>query len=121
MNDGFLILKLGNHMKFNMQEILQQAQKMQSDMEQVKNEIDRKTVSAESGGGMVSVTMTGGFKVLSIKIAKELVNPDDIQMLEDLVVAAVNKASESARDMAAAEMRKAAPMLPNIPGFNLGL
>lgn len=106
-------------MKFNMQEILQQAQKMQSDIERIKKELDFKTVTAESGGGMVTAVMTGSQRLVSLQIAKELIDADEIKMLEDLIVAAVNKATEEARNLAAAELKNAAPNIPNIPGFNL--
>jgi len=108
-------------MKFDMQSLLEQAKKMQSEMENIKNILAQKTVEADSGGGMVVVTMNGANKVLSIKIAKELVNPDEVQMLEDLVVAAVNRASEKTTDMVQSEMSKMGGMLPNIPGLNLGI
>jgi DNA-binding protein YbaB len=55
-----------------------------------------------------------------LKISREIVNPEDIQMLEDLVVAAVNKASKASSDMVAMEMSKVSGMLPNMPGFNIG-
>lgn len=108
-------------MKFNMQNMIEQVQKMQSDMERVKEELNKKIVTADSGGGMVVVTMTGGNDIVNIKISKEIVNQDDIQMLEDLVVAAVNKAFKATQSMVNEEMKKAAPMLPNIPGLNLDI
>ncbi len=108
-------------MKLNMQNMMEQAQKMQQEMEKIKDEISRKTVTSESGGGMVKVTMTGNNKVTSIKISKEIVDPEDVEMLEDLVVAAINKASEDAAVMAQQEMSKVSGMLPNIPGLNLNL
>jgi DNA-binding YbaB/EbfC family protein len=107
-------------MKINMQDVLQQAQKVQEEMERVKEEINRKHVTADSGGGMVTATMTGGNELVSIKISKEAVDPDDIEMLEDLIVAAINKATKSAQDMAAEEMNSVTGMMPNIPGMNLG-
>ena len=70
---------------------------------------------------MVRVTITGANQILEIKLAKEIVNPDDIEMLEDLVVAAVNKAIKTASDVVAEEMSKVTGMLPNIPGFNLNI
>jgi DNA-binding YbaB/EbfC family protein len=106
-------------MKFNINQMMQQAQKMQEEMERVKREIALKQVDAESGGGMVKVVMNGEQKVVSIKIAKEIVDPNDIEMLEDLVVAAVNKAWDKSTEMAKDEMNKLGGMLPNIPGFNL--
>ncbi|MCX8054934.1 MAG: YbaB/EbfC family nucleoid-associated protein [Ignavibacteria bacterium] len=108
-------------MKFDLQSLLGQAQKIQEEIQKIKNELANKTVTGESGGGMVSVTMNGANKVVSVKIAKELVNPNEVQILEDLIVAAINIASEKATELAAAEMNKATGILPNIPGFNLGL
>jgi DNA-binding YbaB/EbfC family protein len=108
-------------MKFNMQSILEQAQKMQEEMEKVKEDVNQKIVTAESGGGMVVVTMSGNNEVKQIKISKEIVNPDDVEMLEDLIVAAVNKANKAASDMVQQEMGRIGGMLPNIPGLNLKL
>lgn len=108
-------------MKFDMQNLLQQAQKMQQELEKVKSEVAQKTVVGESGGGMVTVTMNGANRILSVKIAKEIVNADEIEMLEDLIVAAVNKASEKASEMVSGEMNRMGGMLPNIPGLNLGI
>jgi DNA-binding protein YbaB len=70
---------------------------------------------------MVKITVTGANRVINLKIAREIVNPDDIEMLEDLVVAAVNKAIESASKMAEEEMKKVTGFLPNIPGLNLNM
>ncbi len=108
-------------MKFDMQSVLQQAQKMQEEIERVRREAEQKIVTAESGGGMVNVTMNCANEIISVKISKEIVNPDDIEMLEDLVLAAVNKASKAAAEMMAIEMKKVSGMLPNIPGLNLGI
>ena len=104
-----------------MQSILQQAQKMQEEMEKVKEEVNRKTVTAEAGGGMVTVTISGNNELKQIKISKEVVNPDDIEMLEDLIVAAINKANKEASDMVQQEMGRLGGMLPNIPGLNLNI
>jgi DNA-binding YbaB/EbfC family protein len=108
-------------MKLDMQNILAQVQKVQQEMEETKKKLSAMTVTADSGGGMVIVTMNCETEVLSMKINKEIVNPEDIEMLEDLVVAAVNKASKAAHDMASEEMNKVTGMLPNIPGMNLGI
>ena len=108
-------------MKFDMQSLLEQAQKMQQELEKIKTEMAQKTVVGESGAGMVSVTMNGANKVVAIKIAKEIVNPEDVEMLEDLIVAAVNNAAEKTAAMVAGEMGRMGGNLPNIPGFNLGL
>ncbi|MFP4368926.1 MAG: YbaB/EbfC family nucleoid-associated protein [Bacteroidota bacterium] len=108
-------------MKFNMQDMMQKVQQMQQEAEKIKNEVTNREVTADSGGGMVTVTMTGGHELRSIKISKELINPDDPEMLEDLIVAAVNKASKEADEMVAQEMNKITGMMPNIPGLNLNM
>lgn len=108
-------------MKFNMQDMMQKVQQMQQEAEKIKNEVTNRGVTADSGGGMVTVTMTGGHELRSIKISKELINPDDPEMLEDLIVAAVNKASKEADEMVAQEMNKITGMMPNIPGLNLNM
>ena len=108
-------------MKFDMQSMLEKAQQMQQEMERVKREIASKKVTEESGGGMVQVTVNGSFEILSIKISKEVVNQNDIEMLEDLILAAVNKAIHSTQDLASEEMKKVTGMIPNIPGFNFNI
>jgi DNA-binding YbaB/EbfC family protein len=108
-------------MKMDMQGILAQVQKVQQEMEATKQKVNAMTVTADSGGGMVTVVMNGANQIQSIKISKEVVNPDDIEMLEDLVVAATNKAVKAAQGMVSDEMGKVTPMLPNIPGLNLGI
>ena len=80
----------------NMQQIMRQAQKMQQDMAKAKEELAEQEVTAVSGGGMVEVTMTCDKKIKSVKIKPEVVDPDDVEMLEDLVVAALNEAMKLA-------------------------
>ncbi|MDD4998623.1 MAG: YbaB/EbfC family nucleoid-associated protein [Syntrophales bacterium] len=100
----------------NFGNIMKQAKKMQERMAQLQDELASKTVDATAGGGMVSVTVNGKFELLSIKIEKEVVNPDDVDMLQDLVVAAVNEGIRKAQEMAASEMGKITGGL-QIPGL----
>ena len=82
----------------NMQQLMRQAQKMQQDMAKAKEELAQTEVTAVSGGGMVEVTMTCEKKLVSIKIKPEAVDPDDVEMLEALTIAAVNEAQKLADD-----------------------
>ena len=108
-------------MKGGMQGMLQQVQKMQAEMEKVQKELANKTVTEESGGGMVKATVNGQKELISIQIESEIINSGDKDMLEDLVVAAVNKALESAGKMAEQDLSSVTKgMIPpglNIPGF----
>ncbi|HOI30262.1 MAG TPA: YbaB/EbfC family nucleoid-associated protein [Melioribacteraceae bacterium] len=105
-------------MNLNMQGMLKQIQKMQADMAKVQSELENKTVTEESGGGMVKVTANGKKELVSINIDDEVLKGGDKEMIEDLVVAAVNKALASAGKLAEEEMASVTKgMLP--PGFNI--
>lgn len=104
----------------NLPGMMKQIQKMQERMAQVQEELESKTVTGEAGGGMVKVTANGKQRLVKVVIEREVVNPADIEMLEDLVLAAANKALEDAGVMAQEEVAKVTSgMLPNIPGLNI--
>ncbi|MCX6154333.1 MAG: YbaB/EbfC family nucleoid-associated protein [Candidatus Kapabacteria bacterium] len=108
-------------MKFDMQNMLSQAKQLQADLEKTKSELAHIVVRADAGAGMVSVEMTCANELLKIKISKDVVEMNDIEMLEDLVVAAVNKAYKQAAERSNEEMSKLTGMLPNIPGMNFNM
>jgi DNA-binding YbaB/EbfC family protein len=104
----------------NMQGMMKQLQKMQENIAKVQAELETRTVTGEAGGGMVKVTANGKQQLVKISMEKEVVTPDDIEMLEDLVLAAANKALEEAGKLAQDEMAKATNgLMPNIPGLSL--
>lgn len=100
----------------NVSNVIKQAQKMQEEMEKVQSELEDKTVEASSGGGMVTVSVSGKKEILSIKIKPEVVDPEDIETLEDLVMVAVNDAIKKADEMMAEGMSSITGGL-NIPGL----
>lgn len=95
---------------------MKQAKKMQERIGQMQQELETRTIEAHSGGGMVRVLVNGKFEVVSLKIEKEVVNPEDVEMLQDLIAAAVNEGIRKAQEMASAEMAKITGGL-NIPGM----
>jgi len=97
-------------------DMMKQAKKMQEKIGKIQEESRGKNVEASSGGGMVTVTANGAMEIVSIKIEREVVNPDDIEMLQDLVVAAANEALRRAQQMVNEEMGKVTGGL-NIPGL----
>jgi hypothetical protein len=105
----------------NMSGMLKQIQKMQEKMAQVQEGLEAKAVVGEAGGGMVKVTANGKQRITRIQIEKEVVNPEDVEMLEDLLLAASNKAIEESQRIAQEEMSRVTQgMLPpgmNIPGL----
>jgi DNA-binding YbaB/EbfC family protein len=108
-------------MDFDFKNILGQFQKIQEEMEKIKSELSRKTVTVETGGGMVSVTINGNQQILKINISDELIETKDRQMIEDLVRGAVNNAFNESQKMMKDEMSKFTNFLPNIPGLNFNI
>lgn len=90
----------------NMNNLMKQAQKMQRQMEEATKELEEKEVSASAGGGAVEVTVTGKKEVTKVKLDPEAVDPDDVEMLEDVIMAAVNEALRKADEASAANMAK---------------
>ena len=100
----------------NMNQLLKQAQKMQNDMMKSQEEIEAKEFEASSGGGAVTVVMNGKKVIKSIKIKPEVVDPDDVETLEDLILAAITEGTKKADSIVEAEMGKY-----NVPGGLNGL
>ena len=90
----------------NMQSMLKQAQKMQEDMAQKQAELEEREYETSAGGGVVNVKINGKKEILSVKIDPEVVDPDDVETLEDLVTAAVNEAIKTVEAVSAEEMQK---------------
>jgi len=98
--------------------LMKEAQKLQAQLESLKEEVAKRRVEASAGGGMVVVEANGNQEVLAVKIDREVITPEDPQMLEDLVLAAVNEALRKAREMVASEMSKLAGRLGGkLPGL----
>ncbi|MBQ2826185.1 MAG: YbaB/EbfC family nucleoid-associated protein [Clostridia bacterium] len=100
----------------NMNSMLRQAQKMQEDMQNLQAELDEKEYEVSAGGGVVKVKINGKREILGIDIAEEVVDPDDIETLSDILVAAVNEAIKKVDDTNSSEMNKITSGL-NIPGI----
>jgi len=100
----------------NMGQIMKQAQKFQTKMAKLQEELSERTVEASAGGGMVTVVANGGQDVLSINIDREVVDRDDVEMLQDLIMAAVNDALTKAKAMMNEEMGQLTKGM-NIPGM----
>ena len=90
----------------NMNQLMKQAQKMQKQMEENQKALEEKEFTAAAGGGAVEVTISGKREVTKVKLAEEVVDPDDIEMLEDLIVAATNEALRKVEEESAAVMSK---------------
>jgi DNA-binding YbaB/EbfC family protein len=103
----------------NMGNLLKQAQQLQTKMARLQEELEEKKVEASSGGGMVTVVVNGRQEILSIKIEPEVIDPNDQEMLQDLILAAINDGLAKAKNMVNEEMGKLTGglNLPNIPGL----
>jgi nucleoid-associated protein EbfC len=100
----------------NMKQLMRQAQQMQNKMAKMQEEMALKTIEASAGGGMVKVVANGKQEIISIRIEKEVVDPEDVDMLQDLILAAVNEALTQSQKMVSDEMSKLTGGL-NIPGL----
>jgi DNA-binding YbaB/EbfC family protein len=101
----------------NMSNLLKQAQKMQKDMEKVQEDVHQKTVEVTAGGGAITVVVSGKKELVKIDIKPEVVDPEDVEMLQDLIIASVNEAIRKADEMVNAEMSKVAGGLNGFPGL----
>ena len=96
----------GGGMPGNMGNLMKQAQKMQRQMEEAQKELEEQEVTAAAGGGAVEVTVSGKKEITKVKLSEEVVDPDDIEMLEDLIMAATNEALRQMEEMAQSSMAK---------------
>jgi nucleoid-associated protein EbfC len=106
----------------NLNQLMKQAQQMQAEMAKAQEQLKSEIVEASAGGGMVKVTMTGDMQLREVKIAPEAIDPDDPELLQDMVTAAVNEALRSAQELAANRMGGIAGLgggggLPGLPGM----
>jgi nucleoid-associated protein EbfC len=102
----------------DLNQLLKQAQQMQAEMAKAQEQLKNETVEASAGGGMVKVTMTGDMQLREIKISPEAIDPEDPDLLQDMVTAAVNEALRSAQELAANRMGGiAGGGLPGLPGM----
>lgn len=104
----------------NMNKMMKQVQKMQADMAKVQQELEEQSYDATAGGGVVKVVVNGKNEVLDIQINPEVLDPDDVEMLQDLILAASNEALKKAKDTMATEMNKLTGNM-KIPGMPGGL
>src|SRR5919107_6009758 len=106
----------------NMQAMMKQVQKMQADMVKAQEELKNEVVEASAGGGMVTVKVSGDLEIREVRIAPQAVDPDDVELLQDMVLAAVNEAVRAAQELAASRLNAAAGGLAGPGGLGgLGL
>lgn len=106
----------------NMHKMMKQVQKMQAEMARVQQELGSMTVEGTAGGGVVTVVANGHQEIMEVKIDPQIIDPEDVELLEDSVLAAVNEALRKAQELAESEMAKVTgdlkiPGLPGMPGF----
>jgi DNA-binding YbaB/EbfC family protein len=106
-------------MKMDMNKMLQQVQQMQAEMARAQEELANETVEASAGGGMVTVKATGSGEIREIRIAPEAIDPDDPELLADMIVAAVNEALRSAQSLAESKLGGAMGGLQGLSGLGL--
>jgi DNA-binding YbaB/EbfC family protein len=100
------------------QQLFKEMQKIQKKLEETQKQLEEKTVTVQVGGGMVTVTANGKQEILSIEIDKELINPEEKEILEDLIIAGVNEALKRSKEMVEEELSKITGGL-KLPGLNL--
>ncbi len=106
----------GGMMPGNMNQIMKQAQKMQENMQKMQEELEAKEIETSVGGGAITVKVNGKKEIVDINIKPEVVDPDDIEMLQDLIMSAVNEALRSIDEMQSSQMSKVTGGM-NIPGL----
>lgn len=101
----------------NMNQMMKQIQKMQENIQKLQEELNQRTVEVTAGGGAVKVVITGKHEIRSLAISKDVVDPDDVEMLQDLVLAAVNEGIKKAEEMVSTEMAKVTGGLSKMAGM----
>ena len=100
----------------NMQQLMKQAQKMQKQMEEMQENMSSKSLEVSAGGGAIKVTINGEKQITDLKISPDVVDPDDVEMLQDLVISAVNEAIRQIEDASSSQMSKITGGM-NMPGL----
>ena len=103
----------------NIQKMMKEAQKMQERLAKAQNELAERTMEVSSGGGKINVTVNGAGDITAVKISKDVVDPGDVEMLEDLVLSAIREAQEAARKVQADTMGQVTGGLGGLPGLGL--
>ena len=100
------------------QQLVKEMQKIQKKLEETQKQLEEKTVTVQVGGGMITVTANGKQEIISVEIEKELINPEEKEILEDLIIAGVNEALKKSKEMVEEELTKITGGL-KLPGLNL--